>query len=95
MNSSIYHFLELVTPGTVELVNLLVLNDRELGKVAYKRLGSFGILLGLEPVVFHLLLPIFFTLVTMALLLDLRRENRWCTQNLVEVLELLSSTVFV
>jgi hypothetical protein len=64
--------LELVSPNGIELIDLLVLLNGELGKISYKALRGLRILLGLEPIVLDLLLSIFLGLIGMRLLLDLR-----------------------
>ena len=95
LDSSNYNALELFTPNRVQLIDLLVLLNCELGEISHKALSSFRVFLGLESIVLNLLLSIFFGLICVRLFLDLWRENCWRRKNLVEMLELLSSLVLI
>jgi hypothetical protein len=85
----------LISPNGVELINFLVLLDRELGQGGDEGLGCLGILLGLEAVVFYLLLSILLGLVCMRLFLNFWREYSWRGEDFIEVLELLSGLVLI
>ena len=51
--------LELVAPNRIQLVDLLILLDGKLCEVSHKALSGLGVLFGLKPIVFDLLLSIF------------------------------------
>jgi hypothetical protein len=55
----------LITPDGVEFIDFLVLVDGELGQGSDEGLGCLGIFLGLETVVFYLLLSILLGFVSM------------------------------
>ena len=78
MHSRNNNFLELLSPNGIKLINFLVLRNGELGQVSDKALGCLCIFLGLKSVVLYLKLPVLLRLITMGLLLDLRRKDSWC-----------------
>lgn len=81
-------------PGLIKLLKLLVPLDAVLSQASYKILRCLSVLLGDHPLSFNMGLSVLLGFFVVALT-GYRREDGWSGKNFVEVLELLSGSLFV
>ena len=88
------YILELVSPNCIQLIYLLILAYDEWSQCTNETLSRLCIFFGLNPIIFDLLLSIFFAVIV-CFILNFWREYCRSWKNFIKVLKLLSSSLFV